>query len=250
MTNLARPYEWGNIPLYVQVASSLRRRIELEHWKPGDKISTIPELEKEFGVARVTVRRAIELLHNEGLISRQQGRGTFVAKGIKKNRWLELEVSLSTLVKFIEDQVPKFIEAKEAPAPNLGLFEGVLDDDYVYLKSIQSKNREPFGLVSVHLSRRIYDLAPKAFREQAALSVISHLDGLSIGRAHQTLIIGTAEVETARYLKTAVHSPTAEFHCVVTDGDDVAIYVAEIIYRGDCIKLDIEFKHNLSMPRD
>ena len=181
-------------------------------------------------------------------MSRQQGRGTFVTKEIKEKRWLKLEVSLSTLVESIEDQVPKFIEVKNPPTPQLHMLEGVLDDDYVYLKSVQSKNREPFALVSVHLARRVYEMAPDAFGTQAALPVISHLEGLSIGRAHQTLVIGTAEVETAHYLKIAVHSPTADVHCVVTDDQGIAIYVAEIIYRGDCIKFDIEFLQNLSRP--
>ena len=46
-------FQRSNIPLYIQVASTLRRRIEQGRWKLGDKISSIPELEAEFGVARI-----------------------------------------------------------------------------------------------------------------------------------------------------------------------------------------------------
>ena len=66
MGQLARTYKRSPIPLYIQVAATLRRRIEVGHWKPGQKISTLEELEAEFQMARVTVRQAIEILENEG----------------------------------------------------------------------------------------------------------------------------------------------------------------------------------------
>ena len=72
---LQRSHRRGNVPLYLQVASALRRRIETGHWKPGSQISTIEKLEREFGVAQVTVRQAVDLLHDEGLVRRQQGAG-------------------------------------------------------------------------------------------------------------------------------------------------------------------------------
>ena len=56
----------------------------------GDKIATLEELEREFNVARVTVRQAIELLQSEGLLKSHQGRGTFVTKTVEHDRWLQL----------------------------------------------------------------------------------------------------------------------------------------------------------------
>jgi GntR family transcriptional regulator len=72
------------------------------------------------------------------------------------------------------------------------------------------------------------------------------LKGITIGRAHQTIVIGTADLEAAHHLKIPLNAPTAEARCVVTDDKDVAIYVADIIYRGDCIKFDIELLQNSS----
>ena len=73
MSKLARVYDRSRVPLYLQVASVMRQRIEVGHWDPGQKISTLEELEREFEVARVTVRQAIELLAEEGLLYCQQG---------------------------------------------------------------------------------------------------------------------------------------------------------------------------------
>ena len=75
-TPLDRADADSRVPRYLQVASALRRRIRDGRWAVGDKIATLEELEREFGVARVTVRQAIDLLQGEGLVKSFQGRGT------------------------------------------------------------------------------------------------------------------------------------------------------------------------------
>ncbi len=238
---LARTYERSRVPLYLQVASALRRRIEEGQWQAGQKISTLEELESEFQVARVTVRQAVDLLQKEGLVQRQQGKGTFVTRAVKDKRWLQLETSWSSLIATIEDNVPRLLAVKTPPPPpRLEPDEGEPAAAYEYIRSIQSRNGEPYALVGVHLAKPVYDLAPEAFQSRAALPVLSTLPGVEIARAHQTLVIGAADMETAEHLRLALNAPTAEAHCVVTDTAGVAIYVGDIIYRGDCVKLNID----------
>src|SRR4029077_17588686 len=55
-----RPTADSRVPRYLQVASVLTRRIRDGHWSVGGRIATLEELEHEFGVARVTVRQAID----------------------------------------------------------------------------------------------------------------------------------------------------------------------------------------------
>ena len=62
----------------------------------------------------------------------------------------------------------------------------------------------------------------------------------SFAHAHQTLTISAADVETARHLEIAMNAPTAEARIVVTDGDEVVIYVGEVTYPGDVVRLNIE----------
>lgn len=66
------------------------------------------------------------------------------------------------------------------------------------------------------------------------------MDGLAISRAHQTLAIGAADVETARHLGIALNAPTAEARCSVLDDRGIVIYVGEITYPGDLVRLNIE----------
>lgn len=233
-------YARSRVPLYIQVASALRRRIETGQWQPGQKISTLEELEQEFEVARVTVRQATELLQNEGLVQRQQGRGTFVTDKLQDKHWLELETSWESLIAPIKSNVPKIIKVNNPPPwPRLAPDEGKLAEEYVFLRSVQFKNDAPYAVVNVHLERGIYDRDPDAFLTHTALPVLATLDGIDIEQAHQTLIIGTADTITAGLLDVPLGAPTAECHCVVTNREGVAIYVAEIIYRNDCVKLYI-----------
>ena len=97
-----------------------------------------------------------------------------------------------------------------------------------------------YALARVHVARHIYAQAPRLFTQRVALAVVAELAGAGMSRAHQTLTIGTADVETARALGLALNAPTAEARCVVTDAAGAAIYVGEITYRGDVVRLNIE----------
>ncbi len=238
MNQLAKTYERSRVPLYLQVASALSRRIEIGEWRPGQKISTLAELEAEYQVARVTVRQAVEVLQDEGLVRCLQGKGTFVADEVADKRWLKLETEWSALVSTIEDNVPRFIKSRRAvPVPRIEDGEGRPAGSYEHLSSVQSRGGVAYAVASVHLARAVFDRAPEAFRSQTALPALSRL-GVGIARAHQTLVIGGADPDTATLLKIALGAPTAEARCVVTDHDGVVVYVGEIVYRGDCVKLD------------
>jgi GntR family transcriptional regulator len=63
-------------PLYVRIERELRTR--LAQARPGDAVPAESVLAEEFGVARMTVRAALDALASDGLIERIQGRGTFV----------------------------------------------------------------------------------------------------------------------------------------------------------------------------
>jgi GntR family transcriptional regulator len=68
----------ATIPRYLRVYGSLKAQVEAGDYKVGDFLPAEPELQKLFNVSRTTVRRAVELLSQEGFLSIQQGKGTEV----------------------------------------------------------------------------------------------------------------------------------------------------------------------------
>jgi GntR family transcriptional regulator len=72
------------------------------------------------------------------------------------------------------------------------------------------------------------------------LPTIDSHDDVTLRDAHQTLLIGSASPETADLMKIPLGAPTVESHLVIVDDTGEAIYVGDIIYRADCIKLQVD----------
>ncbi|MFD0716856.1 GntR family transcriptional regulator [Paenibacillus sp. GCM10027626] len=69
----------GNQPLYLQIRGMLKEKIEKGELKPGDQIPTEADLIQQFGVSRITIKSALKMLVEEGLVYRIAGKGTFVS---------------------------------------------------------------------------------------------------------------------------------------------------------------------------
>ena len=69
----------ASCPLYEQVRNVLVERLRHGDWHPGDRLPTESVLAEELGVSLGTLRRAVELLVEEGALIRRQGAGTFAA---------------------------------------------------------------------------------------------------------------------------------------------------------------------------
>jgi GntR family transcriptional regulator len=70
-------------PIYMQLALKLREQISDGQFSSGDALPSERELCSLMGASRVTVRKAIEMLIEEGLLSRRQGSGTYVTQRIQ-----------------------------------------------------------------------------------------------------------------------------------------------------------------------
>jgi GntR family transcriptional regulator len=67
-----------NVALYQQIKDVLIKRIQNKTWPPNSLIPTEQELMKEFNVSRTTIRQAISILVQDGLLEKRQGKGTIV----------------------------------------------------------------------------------------------------------------------------------------------------------------------------
>ena len=72
------PSRFATRPLYLQVRDALAARIAMGEWKPNAAIPNEGDLAREFGVSSGTMRKALDLMEGERLLTRRQGRGTFV----------------------------------------------------------------------------------------------------------------------------------------------------------------------------
>ena len=80
----------SNVALCIQLASMFRQKISYGTWSVGEKIPTVKELADECGVATMTIRQALDIIENEGLIERYRAKGTFVKDAPKQNLWCDV----------------------------------------------------------------------------------------------------------------------------------------------------------------
>lgn len=89
----------ANLPLYLQLQRALRHAIVEHKLDPDDALPPERELAEALSVSRITVRKAIDKLVDEGLLIRRQGAGTFVTSRVEKN--------FSKLTSFSEDMIAR-----------------------------------------------------------------------------------------------------------------------------------------------
>ena len=86
----------STVPVYLQVANEIKKNIKDETLKSGDMLPSDRVYCEELGVSHMTVKKAIDLLANEGLVIRKKGVGTFIAEP-------KITQSLFTLTGFTGD---------------------------------------------------------------------------------------------------------------------------------------------------
>lgn len=67
-------------PPYLQIADDLRKQITSGHYQPGDRLPSLPTMEDTYSCAAATVRHALGVLRDEGMVATQSTRGTFVLR--------------------------------------------------------------------------------------------------------------------------------------------------------------------------
>lgn len=236
---------FGNVPIprYVQLADLLRQRIVKGHWAPGDVLPSIETLMREFDVARVTIRQATKLLADEGLLSPQRGRGTFVTEAAGRKRKLVVQTTLDELVEMYRGDTPdlsNIIESDEQPV--LTENDGLAAARYVHMRRVHSRDGERYCVVSIFIDAEVFRLAPDRFRREVVLPILTSLPGLTIAEAHQTLHIAAADIAVARDLEVPVNAPVAEVRRVLCAPDGTVAYLGEATYRGDYIRLEMDLK--------
>lgn len=106
-------------PKYLQVAETLRREIADGLFQDGEKLMTEETLRDRFGVSRQTVRQAIALLEDDGLVDRLRGSGTYVRHGVRKHQGA---IRVGVVTTYISDYIfPEIVRGIETVLSESGI---------------------------------------------------------------------------------------------------------------------------------
>lgn len=245
MANLRR----SAIPLYTQIASSLRNEIGSGTWPIGTKLPAMNQLADRFGVATQTMRQALGLLESEGLVLRRQGVGTVVQNDPRGLHWLELPTDWPSLVGMLDklDVHVMLVEASDR-MPKLREEDGKPAGAYKYVKRVHYCNDEPFCVIEFYLSAEVYMRAPKQFRRSTVIPVLAGMKNLDICTVRQSIGIDVADAETAKHLDIPLANPIARVRRLIADTKGHVTYVAEALYRSDVIRLEMDLSPAKKRP--
>lgn len=145
-------------PRYLVVVETLRRRIAKGIYPVGAKIPNEQELAREFGISVMTVRQGVGLLERQGLMARQQGRGTFVTSAFRATARIALLLGDSVTVesahfyravlrRFQDDALARHWDLRHYDRLNRVMFPGALVEQTKH-KLLTDHHNDPFqGIV-------------------------------------------------------------------------------------------------------
>lgn len=231
----------GSSPLYRQLADVVRQRIAKGIWDVGTQIPSLEGLAAEFGVALITVRQAMALLAQEGLVHAQRGRGTHVIARPPVHPRVRIETSLAGLAEVYRTRPPqlRLLDERES-MPVIGPDEGRPAARYHHIRRVHIRQRQAISVISLWLDDGTFRLSPKRFRQELIIPALLDLAGDRIAKATQTLTVSTAGPEAAQALSISESSPVAEVRRVVCDHAGTVIYVCDLVYRAEYIKWEVD----------
>ncbi len=237
------------IPLYYQIETILRKKILSGELPPLSLLPSEEALAEEYGVSRITVRQALTLLEQDGLLLRHRGKGTFVSEKARS-------VQPQKLTGFIEDLIMMGVKTK-TKVLELGLIEAPenirvqlkLDpsSQVFQVKKIREVDKSPFSYVlnyfppDIGKGIRKDDLIAKP-----ALTILEEDLGIKVSGAIQTIEATVADAEVATLLGARVGEPLLKAERAVFDMSKRPVEYVSVLYRSDKYYFTVELKRRRS----
>jgi len=230
-------------PLYHQVRDLLLEEIQSGAISPGEKIPSEAELEAKYEISRITVRQAIQNLVQEGLLYRQQGRGTFVARPRVRH-------SLNALTSFSRQMIDrgmtpstKLIEADIVAAKGpvrewLAIPDGEL---VTKLRRLRLANEEVMGIQTAYVPISLCpDLADAISDNVSLYDLFDRKYGLHPARAIENYSAVLLEPHEARLLDQKQRHPALAAERITYLADNRALEYVVSVLRADRYTLTVE----------
>ncbi len=223
---------------YRQIAADLAERLEADSIPPGGLLPSESELGREFGVSRVTVRRALESLREEGLVASRQGFGWFraaepVRQTLARLGTIEDQLAASGMKSERKVLSFAFVGAEGIVAEILG------GDQVLEVRRLHLADSRPFGLVTVWCPA---DLGREISRADVERHSFVDLLEVSFGGATQTIGASLAGSADAELLGVAETSPVLWARRVTRDAQGRPVLVAEHVFAAHLTEFVVELE--------
>ena len=235
------------VPRYYQVYTVLSQRVREGEWRPDAPMPTEQDFSAAFAVSRVTIRKALNMLQEEGLVSRQQGRGTYAVPPPPKR---QSRANMSGLLENVADfeqhtkvRVVSFgkVALQDEPARLLECEAGTAA---LKIVRVRSDSQSPFSYSTTYVPEPEAALLDEATLGNQTVSNALVKAGVTAVAAEQRLSATVAGVEVARHLRIDVGAPLISMTRVMRNETGRPVEVIQALYRPD------KYEYRVNLSRD
>lgn len=239
----------SQVPLYHQVANDLRARIASGTYLPGRRIPAEQELIEAYWVSRITVRQALAVLTQEGLITRQRGKGSFV-------RTRAITAGPRDLTSFTQEMrirglnpSSRVLDVGVVPADGRVSehLEVASADAVLRLKRLRLGDGEPIGIQIAHVPAALFPgLESVDFGRASLYEELERRSGVPIEEAEETYVAGCVDEESAPLLGVPCGAPALMVERVSRSGGRPVEYTLSIM-RSDRYRVQMRLRRLSSL---
>lgn len=226
----------SQVSLYKQLYTILRRGIGRGEWQPGDRMPSEAELIEAYGVSRITVRQAFDMLVQEGLVYRRRGSGTFVAIPT-------IQHGLNRIISFTEDMQRRGLHP-ETEVIVVGLRPALLEiaenlyvapgAELAVLERLRLADHEPMSLEISHL---VHALCPGIldgdYAQTPLHEALNDRYDIRLTRAQQSIHAIAADRSLAGRLRVPAGAPLFYIERTSYDQMGTPVEYLQLYHRGD-----------------
>lgn len=222
-------------PKYLQLFEILKRDILAGNLKGGDKLLSENELRHKYNVSSTTVRKAIDILKNYGLITRLQGVGTFV-------RERPVQRSLEKILSFTKnmEQVglkPSTMVLEKRIVKATGIYAEKLEvkkgDNIFRLRRLRFGNGTPMLLETRYINLGLCPDIIDTDLTGSLYEIYENRYGIKLFKAKQHLRITFLKEKEAKLLECELGAPSFFVTGVTYSDREEPVEYEESLYRGD-----------------
>lgn len=205
---------------------------------PGEQ-----RLAEDFGVSRVTIRKALEVLAQDGLIERKAGSGTIVrSRGdADEPMGADMATLMPQLVEMSARTTARLLSFTYGPAPaHISRQMGRTDSDQMQIAvRVRTTETHPFSHLTTYVPEQIARNYSEGDLATTPLYQLLERGGVTIASAEQSVSASLAAPDVAEALDLAVGSALISLRRLVRDGEGRAVEYLSALYRPDLFRLDM-----------
>ncbi len=229
-------------PLYQRVADRIANRIYDGHWRPGEPIPNEFALAEEFAVSQGTIRKAMSLVEEAGLVDRQQGRGTFVKKLSEERSYFHFfRLAHPHGERVTPEPDEELITERIATATEQQTFRLKAKEKVVVVDRLRCVNGIRATCEHIVVPEPLFkDILNLKEPLPLALYPFYHQQyGIFVLRADEYISAIAADQQTATDLKVPVGSPTLQVNRTAFDMKDRAVEMRTSRFRADLFQYNV-----------